>query len=218
MTSFVSSFAACVPMPLYEVLCVANPKAPVTNITRLFQRCSAIVLRSGGVVRGVEHLGIRHLAFPMRKHQQRIQVGRYLRLHMQANPLTKAEVEKTIDGNEHVVLFKTFKKELAPKQPAKIDALSAQNLSIVHRPLETQMHIHQLIQQRDSLRAARSNPKAQLPRVDINLLKLYARPPLSTAHPTTPPTVFALQSAKSSDSSSSSSASAASPSSGSSQP
>lgn len=61
--------------------------------------------------------GIRRLSYPMKKHQQTIEIGRYLRMHLQVNPLAKQQIEKTIDDDTNVILFKTFKRTLAPKQP-----------------------------------------------------------------------------------------------------
>lgn len=45
-------------MPLYEVLCVANPRSGVSAVAQLLKQCTTLAMQSGGIVRGIEHMGI----------------------------------------------------------------------------------------------------------------------------------------------------------------
>ncbi len=48
-------------MPLYQQIIVALPKHSKQNLTELFKNYSLTILNHGGVVRGIEHHGIRML-------------------------------------------------------------------------------------------------------------------------------------------------------------
>ena len=49
-------------MPLYQHIVVAFPKFKRSALVELFQRMTAVVIKEGGVVRGIENHGIRPLA------------------------------------------------------------------------------------------------------------------------------------------------------------
>jgi ribosomal protein S6 len=48
-------------MPFYQQLIVTMPKFPKEALVALFKRHSKLVIEHGGVVRGIEHHGIRPL-------------------------------------------------------------------------------------------------------------------------------------------------------------
>lgn len=48
-------------MPLYQQIIVALPKYSKQNLSELFKNYSLTILNHGGVVRGIEHHGIRML-------------------------------------------------------------------------------------------------------------------------------------------------------------
>lgn len=132
-------------MPLYEVLCVAKAGADAPALANVFKRVSALVLEAGGVVRGVDHLGVRSLAYRIRAGQQKVDIGRYILLRMQANPDTKARVENTLRSHDEIVRFLTTKHKVAPWKPsqpppavvnratAAVDPMNAAMLDTVRR-------------------------------------------------------------------------------------
>eukprot|EP00457_Paulinella_chromatophora_P017955 gb/GEZN01019130.1/.p1 GENE.gb/GEZN01019130.1/~~gb/GEZN01019130.1/.p1 ORF type:complete len:208 (-),score=36.57 gb/GEZN01019130.1/:72-695(-) len=103
-------------MPLYEILCIASIRAPNAHLVKLLRKCHATIEEGGGKFRRIEHLGIRPLASRMRAHGLNNEYGRWMRLRIQVNPYTLAEVTHLLKVDEEMVRWLTLKKKhFAPK-------------------------------------------------------------------------------------------------------
>lgn len=106
-------------MPHYEIMCIATATAPSSHLVQLFKKAGTVLQQRHGVFRSIEHFGLRPLAYRMRAHAKYNEVGRYIRLRVQANPSALKEFEHRLKVDEQVVRFMTFKHELAPKPKDK---------------------------------------------------------------------------------------------------
>jgi ribosomal protein S6 len=104
-------------MPLYHQIIVTLPKYPKDGLVQLFKRHTKMILDNGGVVRGVEHHGIRPL--PERARRKYASVdgtrhfwdARYVSSYFDASPKTLVEVERLLKNEEGVLRYFTVKKE-----------------------------------------------------------------------------------------------------------
>ena len=65
-------------MPYYHMYLVANPSLDRVGLVQLLQQSCGAIVERGGVVRQCENLGVRHLAYIMKRHQMVASVGRYV--------------------------------------------------------------------------------------------------------------------------------------------
>ena len=63
-------------MPYYHVYMLARPDATRELLLEMLSRMSTTVVQRGGVLRGIDNLGIRHMAYVMRRHQHVATVAR----------------------------------------------------------------------------------------------------------------------------------------------
>ncbi len=64
-------------MPYYHVYMLARPDATRELLVDMLSRMSTTVVQRGGVLRGIDNLGIRHIAYVMRRHQHVATVARF---------------------------------------------------------------------------------------------------------------------------------------------
>ncbi len=107
-------------MPFYEVMTIASARSTAANLVTLMRRVSTEVVKRGGVVRGVDHLGVRPLAYRMKAHQAYHELGRYIRLRVEASPEALRELEHRLRVDEQVVRWLTIKRSTAPKDPPPV--------------------------------------------------------------------------------------------------
>jgi small subunit ribosomal protein S6 len=86
-------------MPTYELVVVARK----TNFASLLKRYGETVLGAGGVLRRIESLGTRRLAYPMQAHQQTHLTGRYLRVEFEGAPTLPRELDRRLKIDEDVI-------------------------------------------------------------------------------------------------------------------
>jgi ribosomal protein S6 len=120
-------------MPHYEIMCVASAEVGHNKMLDLLKKMHGRVTATGGVVRGIEHLGIRPLAYKMRSHRKWHFTGRYLRLFLQVSPDALKDVKTQLSQSEEVVRFLTLKRPLAPSRPP----LPLRWRSVVARPIDS---------------------------------------------------------------------------------
>jgi ribosomal protein S6 len=65
-------------MVYYHVYMLARPDASRELLVDMLSRMSQLVVQRGGVLRGIDNLGIRHLAYMMRRHQHVGTVARFV--------------------------------------------------------------------------------------------------------------------------------------------
>lgn len=96
-------------MPTYDVACIARKRGSNKKMNRLVGRIAKDLHKRGGVVRKVEHYGMRPLAYPVRRKGQKHETGRFFRVFVQASPQALRETLQTIRVDEDVIRFKPFK-------------------------------------------------------------------------------------------------------------
>lgn len=104
-------------MPTYEIMTIAGARATSSHLADLVKRLSVDVIGSGGVVRGIDHLGLRPLAYRMRSHKKYHNIGRYFRITLQSSPQVLDGITQTLRQDSHIVKYLVTKqKDIAPKQ------------------------------------------------------------------------------------------------------
>lgn len=58
-------------MPLYELLCLAQPALPRQDLVRMMRRVGELVMDRGGVLTSIVSYGEQHLAYDIRRPFQR---------------------------------------------------------------------------------------------------------------------------------------------------
>jgi len=106
-------------MPLYELMCITTMEASASHVSGLLKKCGTRLQETGGIIRGVEHLGLRPLAYRMRAPMTKKyhEIGRYLKLDVQASPAGIDEFTKRLRIDDEMIRFLCLKqKNIAPKQ------------------------------------------------------------------------------------------------------
>lgn len=96
-------------MPTYDVACISSRKASKKQMNRTVGRVARDLRRRGGVVRRIDHYGMRPLAYPIRQKGQKHEIGRYFRMFVQASPQALKETMQTLRVDENIIRFKPFK-------------------------------------------------------------------------------------------------------------
>jgi len=104
-------------MPLYHQIIVTLPKYSREGLVGLFKKHTRTVLDNGGVVRGIEHHGIRPLPERARRRYastdgtRHFWDARYVSSYFDASPKALTEVARLLRNEEGVLRFFTVKKE-----------------------------------------------------------------------------------------------------------
>jgi len=104
-------------MPLYHQVIVALPKYSKEGLVTLFKKHTRTVIENGGVVRGIEHHGIRPLPERARRKYastdgaRHFWDARYVSSIFDASPKALTEVERLLRNEEGVLRVFTIKKE-----------------------------------------------------------------------------------------------------------
>src|ERR1700756_3918449 len=106
---------------LYEVMFIVRPDAVEEDIDKLIAGFTASVTNGGGVVKNVEKMGRRKLAYMVRKFND----GNYVLLTIEANGAVVAELERRLRVSEPVIKFITVRMDEEEKRLAKIKAIRA---------------------------------------------------------------------------------------------
>lgn len=77
-------------MPHYHVMCIARTRAPADALASLMKTAATAVVKSGGVVRRIQHHGVRPLAFAVHRRfeadTERDFEGRFFTVQMDGQP------------------------------------------------------------------------------------------------------------------------------------
>mmetsp|Transcript_12443 Transcript_12443/g.14745 ORF Transcript_12443/g.14745 Transcript_12443/m.14745 type:complete len:172 (+) Transcript_12443:76-591(+) len=95
-------------MPAYDILCIAKVAGSETY-SRIFKKASGIVLRSGGLVRGIDNLGPRPLPYRMRAHTKYNYYGNFFKFRVQSSPSVLKEVDKSFKADEDMIRWTPIK-------------------------------------------------------------------------------------------------------------
>jgi small subunit ribosomal protein S6 len=103
---------------LYEVMFIVRPDAVEEDVDKLIAGFTANVTNGGGVVKTVEKMGRRKLAYTVRKFNE----GNYILLTVEANGAVILELERRLRVTEQVIKFITVRVDEEEKRLAKVKA------------------------------------------------------------------------------------------------
>lgn len=111
-------------MPAYELTLVARK----TNYSLLLKKYALAVLDAGGVVKSIESLGTRRLAYTMFAQQQKHMTGKYLVLRFESPASLPKEMDRRLKIDDDVV------RHLLVRQEGMWAALEGLPVSAAHLP------------------------------------------------------------------------------------
>jgi small subunit ribosomal protein S6 len=104
---------------LYEVMFIVRPDAAEEDVDKLIAGFSTSVTNGGGVVKNVDKMGRRKLAYMVRKFND----GNYVLLTVEANGAVILELERRLRVTEPIIKFITVRIDEEEKRLAKVKAL-----------------------------------------------------------------------------------------------
>ena len=104
---------------LYEVMFIVRPDMEDEEADKLISGFSSTVTSGGGVVKSVEKMGRRKLAYTVRKFND----GNFVLLTIEANGAVVLELERRLRVTEPVIKFITVRMDEEEKRLAKVKAL-----------------------------------------------------------------------------------------------
>jgi small subunit ribosomal protein S6 len=112
---------------VYEVMFIVRPDVVEEDADKLIAGFSTTVTNGGGVVRSVEKMGRRKLAYTVRKFND----GNYVLMTIEASGAVVLELERRLRVTEPVIKFITVRIDEEEKRLAKVKALrgTRRNLS-----------------------------------------------------------------------------------------
>jgi small subunit ribosomal protein S6 len=115
---------------LYEVMFIVRPDVADEDADKLIAGFSQTVAGGGGVVRTVEKMGRRKLAYVVRKFGE----GNFVLLTVEANGAVVAELERRLRVTEQVIKFITVRMDEEEKRLAKVKALRGTRRKVSAEP------------------------------------------------------------------------------------
>ena len=103
---------------VYEVMFIVRPDVEDEEVDKLIAGFSTTVKTGGGVVKTVEKLGRRKLAYMVRRFND----GNYVLLTIEANGAVVLELERRLRVTEPVIKFITVRMDEEEKRLAKVKA------------------------------------------------------------------------------------------------
>ena len=104
---------------LYEVMFIVRPDTVEEDVDKLIAGFTTSVTNGGGVVKNVEKMGRRKLAYTVRKFND----GNYVLMTVEANGAVVLELERRLRVSEPVIKFITVRIDEEEKRLAKVKAL-----------------------------------------------------------------------------------------------
>ena len=115
---------------LYEVMFIVRPDVADEDADKLIAGFTTTVTNGGGVVKNVEKMGRRKLAYTVRKFND----GNYVLLTIDAAGPVVLELERRLRVTEPVIKFITVRMDEEEKRLAKIKALRASRRKLSAEP------------------------------------------------------------------------------------
>ena len=113
---------------VYEVMFIVRPDVAEEDVDKLIAGFSTTVTGGGGVVKTVEKMGRRKLAYTVRKFND----GNYVLLTIEANGAVVLELERRLRVTEPVIKFITVRIDEEDKRLAKVKALRGVRRKVEH--------------------------------------------------------------------------------------
>ena len=104
---------------VYEVMFIIRPDVAEEDADKLIAGLSTNVTNGGGVIKSVDKMGRRKLAYVVRKFND----GNYVLMTIEANGAVVAELERRLRVSEPVIKFITVRMDEEEKRLAKVKAL-----------------------------------------------------------------------------------------------
>eukprot|EP01041_Mallomonas_annulata_P001212 gene1212-2359_t len=114
-------------MPLYQQIIIAVPSCSKDGLVSLLRRHAKAILSNGGIIRGVEHHGVRPLPeraqrkYATRDGQRYFWEARFITTTFDASPRGLVEAERTLKNTDGILRYVTL------KQPTVIDRVNSRN-------------------------------------------------------------------------------------------
>ena len=115
---------------LYEVMFIVRPDVVEEDADKLIAGFSTTVTNGGGVVKSVDKMGRRKLAYMVRKFND----GNYVLMTIEANGAVVAELERRLRVSEPVIKFITVRMDEEEKRLAKVKALRGTRRKVSAEP------------------------------------------------------------------------------------
>jgi small subunit ribosomal protein S6 len=116
---------------LYEVMFIIRPDVAEEDADKLIAGFSATITGGGGVVKNVEKMGRRKLAYTVRKFND----GNFVLLTIEATGPVVLELERRLRVTEPVIKFITVRMDEEEKRLAKIKALRGTRRKLSAEPV-----------------------------------------------------------------------------------
>ena len=113
---------------VYEVMFIVRPDVAEEDVDKLIAGFSTTVTGGGGVVKTVEKMGRRKLAYMVRKFND----GNYVLLTVEATGPVVLELERRLRVTEPVIKFITVRIDEEEKRLAKVKALRGVRRKVEH--------------------------------------------------------------------------------------
>ncbi len=115
---------------LYEVMFIIRPDVADEDADKLIAGFTATITGAGGVVKNLEKMGRRKLAYTVRKFDE----GNYVLLTIEAGGPVVLELERRLRVTEPVIKFITVRMDEEEKRLAKIKALRSARRKLSAEP------------------------------------------------------------------------------------
>jgi len=115
---------------LYEAMFIVRPDVVEEEVDKLIAGFTASVTNGGGVVKNVDKMGRRKLAYIVRKFND----GNYVLMTIEAGGAVVAELERRLRVSEPVIKFITVRIDEEEKRLAKIKAIRATRKKLSAEP------------------------------------------------------------------------------------
>lgn len=96
-------------MPAYDILCIAKCVRSASSYVRIFREASKKVIKSGGLVRGIDNLGVRPLPYRMRAHTKYNYYGNFFKFKVQAAPAVLKDIDWSFKLDEDMIRWTPIK-------------------------------------------------------------------------------------------------------------
>jgi small subunit ribosomal protein S6 len=116
---------------LYEVMFIIRPDVAEEDADKLIAGFSATITGGGGVVKNVEKMGRRKLAYTVRKFND----GNFVLLTIEATGPVVLELERRLRVTEPVIKFITVRMDEEEKRLAKVKALRGTRRKLSAEPV-----------------------------------------------------------------------------------
>ena len=112
-------------MRTYEIIFIIKPDVSEEDADRFISQMEGIVTSSGGTIRKLDKMGIRHLAYTIGRYRD----GRYVMFTVDCDVATVKEFERRLRVAEPVIKFLSVRIDEEVKRLEKLQAIRAKKLA-----------------------------------------------------------------------------------------